>query len=578
MTTTSTIDHPEQAAADLLGGDVDAVRQMGIGDLARVLTALGDDVLQTLSRAEAEVVVAATQRVANVMAAIQAEAITTFADETERRLDELERERRRDYEERRDAAERRGERFTERWHPIPGGQGFAAAELAPLLHVSPRSMATRVTRARRLVWHLPGIRAMARRGELEPWRTEAVVRAGEVLEVADLEELEARVLATDVRDISTAELRRRARRAAAATDPKGFEEMAQRARARRGVGCGPDPDLPGLTTWTLRLPTDVSALVWSAVDALGREHHAARREAGDPVTLDQARADALADLVLSRADITTTLELVVPVAALATGEEGIGAAPGIYHQAERSSPSEILRRSGTTDPLILSWVEGRDLHLASVVEAEVALMLMGHLEVTGNPHLTPSPPGTSLPPDPDRPPDADPPPDPARPHDAARPSDGDRWPRTSWFVPGLVEAGRVGELLPQDISAILADPDTRIRLLGSGGAEVGQVVTDATTAYRPGQTLANRVRRRDGACRFPGCGTPAGRCQLDHVEPWPEGETTDGNLVALCVSHHGFKHHAGWRLSMTADGTCTWTAPTGRTHVTRPRAVHDPAT
>lgn len=99
-------------------------------------------------------------------------------------------------------------------------------------------------------------------------------------------------------------------------------------------------------------------------------------------------------------------------------------------------------------------------------------------------------------------------------------------------------------------------------------------MTDSTDAYRPGRPMARRVRRRDGTCRFPGCATPADRCQLDHVVRWPDGPTEEGNRLTLCATHHGFKHHAGWRLTMTADGIVTWTAPTGRSHTTRPRAAH----
>ena len=38
--------------------------------------------------------------------------------------------------------------------------------------------------------------------------------------------------------------------------------------------------------------------------------------------------------------------------------------------------------------------------------------------------------------------------------------------------------------------------------------------------------LADLVRTRDAACRFPGCRQPAHRCDLDHVTPWPAGATT----------------------------------------------------
>src|SRR5699024_4821472 len=197
------------------------------------------------------------------------------------------------------------------------------------------------------------------------------------------------------------------------------------------------------------------------------------------------------------------------------------------------------------DELILDWVSGRELHRASVLECEYALLLTSHLQVVGNPHLAHAPPPTEDPWQAGHPPDSDPTP---------APSPG------PWFVPGHVDDTRAGALLPDDLVALLADPDTRLRVVGSD-SRTGAVSTDSTDAYRPARPIARRVRRRDASCRFPGCATPAEQCQLDHVTPWPEGPTGDDNLVCLCPTHHGFKHHAGWRLVMTPDGVCTWTAP-----------------
>ena len=139
MTSTSTIETVQQGLLDLQSGDVDALRDLAIGDLALALDSMSDETLQTMTRERAEVVVAATQRVMNAMSVIQAEALTTFADETHHRMEQREVQRRAEFEERRDAAAARGISFRERWHPIPGAESFAAAELAPLLHVSPRA-------------------------------------------------------------------------------------------------------------------------------------------------------------------------------------------------------------------------------------------------------------------------------------------------------------------------------------------------------------------------------------------------------------------------------------------------------
>jgi hypothetical protein len=90
--------------------------------------------------------------------------------------------------------------------------------------------------------------------------------------------------------------------------------------------------------------------------------------------------------------------------------------------------------------------------------------------------------------------------------------------------------------------------------------------------YRPSATLAAFVRARDLTCRFPGCRVPASRCDIDHVVPYPIGGTHASNLVCLCRKHHLLKTFwvGDWSLTLAADGSATWTSPTGKTYVTYP--------
>ena len=82
--------------------------------------------------------------------------------------------------------------------------------------------------------------------------------------------------------------------------------------------------------------------------------------------------------------------------------------------------------------------------------------------------------------------------------------------------------------------------------------------------------MAKRVKARDRRCRFPGCTVAAVFCDLDHVRPWPTGPTADTNLICLCRRHHRVKQRPGWRVTLAADGTLTWTDPTGRVRTTAP--------
>lgn len=335
MATTS---RSRPSAPGALEGGVEGVREREPFELAEALASLSTRDLEDLSAEQAEVVVVATQRLTNALAALQTAAVSTYAHRVEEDLEEYRAERRREFGERREQAAAEGRTFTERWHPIPGEAGFAAAALAPLLHVSPRTMAARIERARRVDHDMPGTWTLARSGDLEPYRVDAVVRATAPLEDDDLEEFEARLFADDVDELSTGRLADRARRAAGATNREAVEEAAERARRKRSVSARPDRDLPGMTSWRLLLPSETSRQMWAAVDALAREYHLARREAGDPITLDQARADAIADLVLARARVETTVELIVPVAAMTGQGPGHGGA-GCGHGGAAGGPS-----------------------------------------------------------------------------------------------------------------------------------------------------------------------------------------------------------------------------------------------
>jgi len=93
----------------------------------------------------------------------------------------------------------------------------------------------------------------------------------------------------------------------------------------------------------------------------------------------------------------------------------------------------------------------------------------------------------------------------------------------------------------------------------------------AADRYRPPEGLRRHLRARDQRCRFPTCGLPARRCDLDHTHPAASGgETTADNLGAFCRRHHTLKHASPWHVSQRAGGVLEWTSPTGRTYVDIP--------
>ncbi|HEY6480192.1 MAG TPA: HNH endonuclease signature motif containing protein, partial [Streptosporangiaceae bacterium] len=83
--------------------------------------------------------------------------------------------------------------------------------------------------------------------------------------------------------------------------------------------------------------------------------------------------------------------------------------------------------------------------------------------------------------------------------------------------------------------------------------------------------LRDYVVARDLTCRFPSCGQPAWRGDLDHTQPWEAGGLTcDCNLGALCRHHHILKQHPGWRLTQVRPGAFEWVTPTGRAYACAP--------
>lgn len=127
--------------------------------------------------------------------------------------------------------------------------------------------------------------------------------------------------------------------------------------------------------------------------------------------------------------------------------------------------------------------------------------------------------------------------------------------------------------IPAAMARAVAQDGTWRALLVDGA---GQVTGRGGVSYRPGADLTGTVLARDTTCRFPGCGVPAQRCDLDHVTPFtlarPASEqTVPDNLQALCRHHHRLKTHGGWTVNRDAEkGSTAWTTPWDRTYVRDP--------
>ena len=196
---------------------------------------------------------------------------------------------------------------------------FAAGVVGPRLGLSPPGVDRKVRVSARLASRfVPTLELMAS-GELDDYRASVLV--SELVEAApDVAAAVQQQVLPRAPMMTAAQLRVAVRRALARLDPGALRARVQRSREERGLWKRPGE--PGVSEWLAVLPNETSAACWAAVDELARRY----RADGDARTLDQARADAMADLVLGHATVTTTVTFTVP--AVASGSSPTGSPVG----------------------------------------------------------------------------------------------------------------------------------------------------------------------------------------------------------------------------------------------------------
>jgi hypothetical protein len=130
---------------------------------------------------------------------------------------------------------------------------------------------------------------------------------------------------------------------------------------------------------------------------------------------------------------------------------------------------------------------------------------------------------------------------------------------------GAAELHGAGPIPPEVVRELLADATMR-RIIAD--PLTGHQLDYGRRVYAVPQRLREFVIARDRTCRFPGCGRRASTCQIDHAQAWSDGgETSPGNVGALCTRHHQLKTHGGWDVEVSEPtGACTWRSPQGRSY------------
>ncbi len=173
--------------------------------------------------------------------------------------------------------------------------------------------------AARSAERFPRLLAMVVAGDLASGTVQKVVATCEGLDPAACAAVEA-VLTERVADLDPSRVTSVTRRIATRVAADQVLASQRATRRDRCVQVSPGPD--GTTQWWALLPVDRSAAAWAAVRELADTY----AEKDPALTVDQARADALLDLVLTNVDVVAKVTIGIPVITGADGEAARDAA------------------------------------------------------------------------------------------------------------------------------------------------------------------------------------------------------------------------------------------------------------
>ena len=417
--------------------------------------------------------------------------------------------------------------------PIPGTSEFFVDELAVVTNSSTRPASRLAGESWVLTARLPAVWAAMADGALDWPRARVFI---DVLgsTAAGVAEVVAPAVLPEAVGLSLGRLRARLVREVLAVDADAAEERRREAERQADVRVYPTAD--GMSELLSELPSPVAAACWSTIDELAWM----RKNDGDPRPIGQLRTLTHAELILrpwdtSRPAVTAVLNVTAPLPSLTAGGARAGDGAGTWAGAEPGEVNgqpitaahvrELLEQFDAVCPGGLHAPTGGSLQI-SITDGDGALRATAgrrELERIAR-HGCPD-----------------------------HPDDGPHHPQNSPHFP------KQGPDQPG---------------VGGAGGGCGCAVLDrppAVDRYRPSPAQRRFGKTRDRTCRHPGCGQPVARVDLDHVVPYPEGDTDCDNLCCLCRRHHRLKTFApGWRFVLTSDGRLRVTTPSGITRTTRP--------
>ena len=331
--------------------------------------------------------------------------------------------------------------------------------------------------------------------------------------------------------------------AEAALEPDQTLEREADARAERRVTVRSEPDATA-SLWAL-LPADQMRQFVLGLDELTRRQKQADLAAGTERTADQRRADLFAmlpGLALHALDGTVPLtggghpSIVVGVQVPMATALGLADAPG-HLVGYGPISAATVRRLLPTARLRRVLVDARTGETLAVAGRTTSAAQQAREEQRPA-RRQPEAPDTS---------------------ETSGPSDAWRG-RSSRYRPEAPDpAGS-----PRTPG--LPDGPLRRALLAMLPDEPVLVDDTPEPQYRPSAPLALLVRTRDPYCTGIACDRAASHDDLDHRVRWPLGPTSAGNLAAVSRRCHNAKTRS-WSLTRHADGSSSWTSPTGRSYL-----------
>jgi hypothetical protein len=127
---------------------------------------------------------------------------------------------------------------------------------------------------------------------------------------------------------------------------------------------------------------------------------------------------------------------------------------------------------------------------------------------------------------------------------------------------------------PAEIIGVGPVPASVARWLLIDGAPYRRLVTDphtgglldyGRTRYTVPRDVVDHLAGLHRTSVGPISQVRARACDIDHVQPWDRGGTTEpGNLTPLDRRWHRAKTLTGWSYTKARDGTVTWTSPKGQ--------------